>query len=206
MKAYSFDLRQKVLAAALRGDRTIREVAESFGVGTSFVLLSLTASAAAPRPRSGSAQAAGTPGSPRWVVLDAKLPKADFRPGEPIPLELTLRNALAEVISIWDTSETDFRILIEGPGGARPPFSEYESERRRASENGGRRETLTIGPGEKMRFVVDVGEVFDIGKASSYTLVAGRMFFVKGSDGVHEVSAPAVRFRVLEPPGRKKRG
>jgi transposase len=34
MKAYSLDLRQKVLAAALRGDRTIREVANSFGVGT----------------------------------------------------------------------------------------------------------------------------------------------------------------------------
>lgn len=28
MKAYSLDLRQKVLAAALKGDRTISEVAE----------------------------------------------------------------------------------------------------------------------------------------------------------------------------------
>jgi transposase len=37
VKAYSLDLRQKVLAAALRGDRTIREVAESFGVGATFV-------------------------------------------------------------------------------------------------------------------------------------------------------------------------
>jgi transposase len=37
MKAYSLDLRQKVLAAALRGDCTIREVAELFGVGISFV-------------------------------------------------------------------------------------------------------------------------------------------------------------------------
>jgi transposase len=37
MKAYSLDLRQRVLAAALRGDRTIREVAALFGVGTSFV-------------------------------------------------------------------------------------------------------------------------------------------------------------------------
>ena len=37
MKAYSLDLRQKVLAAALRGDRTIRQVADSFGVGTTFV-------------------------------------------------------------------------------------------------------------------------------------------------------------------------
>jgi transposase len=37
MKAYSLDLRQKVLAAALRGNRTIREVAELFGIGTSFV-------------------------------------------------------------------------------------------------------------------------------------------------------------------------
>jgi transposase len=32
MKAYSLDLRQRVLSAALRGDRTIPEVAELFGV------------------------------------------------------------------------------------------------------------------------------------------------------------------------------
>lgn len=37
MKAYSLDLRQKVLAAALRGDRSLREVAELFGVGKTFV-------------------------------------------------------------------------------------------------------------------------------------------------------------------------
>jgi transposase len=57
MKAYSLDLRQKVLAAVLRGDRTIREVAESFGVGTSFVnkLLDLhrRGQDLAPRPHGG---------------------------------------------------------------------------------------------------------------------------------------------------------
>jgi transposase len=37
MKAYSLDLRQKVLAAVLRGDRTIHEIAESFDVGATFV-------------------------------------------------------------------------------------------------------------------------------------------------------------------------
>lgn len=57
MKAYSLDLRQKVLTAALRGDRTIREVAELFGVGTSFVnkVLDLhrTGQDLAPRPHGG---------------------------------------------------------------------------------------------------------------------------------------------------------
>lgn len=57
MKAYSLDLRQKVLAAALKGDRTIREVAELFEVGTSFVnkLLDLhrTGQDLAPRPHGG---------------------------------------------------------------------------------------------------------------------------------------------------------
>jgi len=37
MKAYSLDLRQRVLSAALRGDRTIPEVAELFGVSATFV-------------------------------------------------------------------------------------------------------------------------------------------------------------------------
>src|ERR1041384_6212928 len=61
MKAYSLDLRQKVLAAALRGDRTIREVAELFGVGTSFVnkLLDLhrRGQDIAPRPHGGGSPA-----------------------------------------------------------------------------------------------------------------------------------------------------
>src|SRR2546423_10259261 len=37
MKAYSLDLRQRVLQTALSGNHTISEVAELFGVGTTFV-------------------------------------------------------------------------------------------------------------------------------------------------------------------------
>jgi len=37
MKAYSLDLRKRVLAAALSGDYTIAEVAARFAVGTMFV-------------------------------------------------------------------------------------------------------------------------------------------------------------------------
>ena len=37
MRAYSLDLRQKVVAAAERGDSTIEEVASAFGIGPTFV-------------------------------------------------------------------------------------------------------------------------------------------------------------------------
>jgi transposase len=37
MRAYSLDLRQKVVAAVQRGDSTIEEVAATFGVGLTFV-------------------------------------------------------------------------------------------------------------------------------------------------------------------------
>jgi len=37
MRAYSLDLRQKVIAAVERGDSTIEEVAATFGVGLTFV-------------------------------------------------------------------------------------------------------------------------------------------------------------------------
>ncbi len=57
MKAYSLDLRQRVLAAALRGDRTIPQVAELFGVSTAFVNKLLRLHRAgddlAPRPHGG---------------------------------------------------------------------------------------------------------------------------------------------------------
>jgi transposase len=57
MKAYSLDLRRRVLAAALRGDRTIPEVAELFGVSMAFVNKMLRLHRAgddlAPRPHGG---------------------------------------------------------------------------------------------------------------------------------------------------------
>ena len=57
MKAYSLDLRQRVLSAALRGDRTIPEVGELVGVSATFVnkLLRLHRAGAdlAPRPHGG---------------------------------------------------------------------------------------------------------------------------------------------------------
>ena len=57
MKAYSLDLRQRVLSAALRGDRTIPEVAELFGVSMTFVNKLLRLHRAgddlAPRPHGG---------------------------------------------------------------------------------------------------------------------------------------------------------
>jgi transposase len=76
MKAYSLDLRQKVLAAALRGERTIAQVAESFGVGTSFVdkVLSLhrAGSDLAPRPHGGGYPA-------RLLPRHEKLLRAEVR-------------------------------------------------------------------------------------------------------------------------------
>ena len=57
MKAYSLDLRQRVLSAALRGDRTIPEVGELFGVSATFVNKMLRLHRAggdlAPRPSRG---------------------------------------------------------------------------------------------------------------------------------------------------------
>ena len=57
MKAYSLDLRQRVLKAALRGDRTIPQVAELFGVSAAFVNKMLRLHRAgedlAPRPHGG---------------------------------------------------------------------------------------------------------------------------------------------------------
>jgi len=65
MKAYSLDLRQRVLQAALSGDHTIAEVAGLFGVGTAFVNKMLRLHRAgvdlAPRPHGGGYRHASCP-------------------------------------------------------------------------------------------------------------------------------------------------
>jgi transposase len=57
MKAYTLDLRQRFLSAALRGDRTILDVAELFGVSMTFgnkmLRLHRAVPDLAPRPHGG---------------------------------------------------------------------------------------------------------------------------------------------------------
>src|ERR1043165_8064411 len=108
MKAYSLDLRQKVLAAALRGDRTIREVADSFGVGTTFVDKVLALHRAgedlAPRPRGGAPPA-------RLCPRHEKLLRAEVRRQKDSTLE-ELRARLEAEAGLSVSSSTVSRALI----------------------------------------------------------------------------------------------
>lgn len=108
MKAYSLDLRQKVLAAALRGDRTIREVAALFGVGTSFVnkLLDLhrRGEDLAPRPHGGGYPA-------RLLPRHEKLLRARVRRHQDATLE-ELRAHLGEQAGLAVSVSTVSRALI----------------------------------------------------------------------------------------------
>ncbi len=108
MKAYSLDLRQKVLAAAVRGDRTIREVAALFGVGTSFVnkLLDLhrRGQDIAPRPHGGGYPA-------RLLPRHEKLLRSRVRRHKDATLE-ELRDHLAEQAALSVSVSTVSRALI----------------------------------------------------------------------------------------------
>jgi transposase len=122
MKAYSLDLRQKVLAAALRGDRTIREVAELFGVGTSFVnkLLDLhrRGQDIAPRPHGGGYPA-------RLLPRHEKMLRSRVRQHKDATLD-ELRDHLGEQGDLSVSVSTVSRALIrldlgrkKKPGGER---------------------------------------------------------------------------------------
>jgi transposase len=108
MKAYSLDLRQRVLAAALRGDRTIREVAALFGVGTSFVnkLLGLhrRGQDIAPRPHGGGYPA-------RLLPRHEKLLRSRVRRHKDATLE-ELRDQLQEREGLSVSVSTVSRALI----------------------------------------------------------------------------------------------
>jgi transposase len=108
MKAYSLDLRQKVLAAALRGDRSLREVAELFGVGKTFVdkLLGIHRAGEdlAPRPHGG-----GYP--PRLLPRHEKLLRSRVRQHKDSTLE-ELRDYLTEQDGLEVSVSTVSRALI----------------------------------------------------------------------------------------------
>ncbi|HEY0100013.1 MAG TPA: hypothetical protein VGB76_13775 [Pyrinomonadaceae bacterium] len=108
MKAYSLDLRQRVLSAALRGDRTIPQVAGLFGVSTAFVnkmrRLHRTGVDLMPRPHGG-----GYPS--RLLPRHEKLLRAEVRRRKDSTLE-ELRAHLAVGDGLAVSVSTVSRALI----------------------------------------------------------------------------------------------
>lgn len=108
MKAYSLDLRRRVLSAALRGDRTIPQVAELFGVSTAFVNKMLRLHRAgtdlAPRPHGGGYPA-------RLLPRHEKLLRSEIRRRKDSTLE-ELRAHLAEKEALAVSVSTVSRALI----------------------------------------------------------------------------------------------
>lgn len=107
MKAYSLDLRQRVLKAALSGEHTIAEVAELFGTGTTFVnkMLRLHREGAdlAPRPHGGGQTA-------RLSAAHHKMLRAEVRRRNDATLS-ELRSHLADHAQVEVSIPTLGRVL-----------------------------------------------------------------------------------------------
>ncbi len=108
MKAYSLDLRQRVLQAALGGDHSIAEVANRFGVGTAFVNKMLRLHRAgedlSPRPHGGGYPA-------RLLPRHEKLLRSQVRRQKDATLE-ELRAHLEEQSGLAVSISTVSRALI----------------------------------------------------------------------------------------------
>lgn len=107
MRAYSLDLRQKVVAAVERGASTIEEVASSFGVGLTFVKKMLRQHRETgdlrPRPHGGGH-------TPRLAAKHLKLLRAEVArsPDKTIP---ALRDHLEERAGVAVSAPTVSRAL-----------------------------------------------------------------------------------------------
>lgn len=107
MRAYSLDLRQKVVAAVERGDSTIEEVAASFGVGQTFIKKMLRqhreTGDLSPRPHGGGH-------TPRLLAKHLKMLSAEVarRPDKTVE---ALREHLAERGEVSVSAPTVSRAL-----------------------------------------------------------------------------------------------
>jgi transposase len=107
MRAYSLDLRQKVVAAVERGDSTIAAVASAFGVGLTFVKKMLRqhreTGDLSPRPHRGGQ-------TRRLSAKHLKLLRAEVARG-PDKTAAALRDHLAEHASVCVSRPTVSRAL-----------------------------------------------------------------------------------------------
>src|SRR3712207_4362391 len=106
MKAYSLDLRQRVLSAALRGDRTPPEVAELFGVSLTFVnkmlRLHRSGQGIAPRPHGGGhTLRLGLPPLPLTLTTDSLTKKSWTLSDDTSPTRIPVANSRSTSARFW---------------------------------------------------------------------------------------------------------
>lgn len=130
--------------------------------------------------------------------LLVSLPKAVFRPEEPIRLDVLFENISDRVLE-YGVQGTEFDYVIEckDEHGQAVPLTRY-GQRLEANRGMGRFLVCKISPGEHLSAEISVTRQLDLSLAGRYTLTVRREVFPHQGDTAPPVVSNACAFEIVE--------
>lgn len=139
------------------------------------------------------------------VQLIVRAAKTEFRPGEPVSLEVVLSNQSREslrVVQGWG-DRVGFQFEAKNARGLKIPMTQYGKK-----QSGAESEVVTsVGPptiislaaGQEMRDTFVLNRLIDMSEEGSYTVTARRLILPSGQEKAVEVVSQLLPIEIVEP-------
>lgn len=126
--------------------------------------------------------------------LSASLEESEVKSGEPISLELVLKNISKRRVHVIRTNHLNaYRIEVKDSRGSRVMPTEHGKELLAQSMFLSGRIPIYLDPGEELREKIDIGRIYDFGPPGTYTIIARRNVPKRNNDGWTEVTSNKVK-------------
>jgi uncharacterized protein (DUF58 family) len=126
--------------------------------------------------------------------LSASLEKSEVKSGEPISLELVLKNISKRRVHVIRTNYLSaYKIEVKDGGGNRVMPTELGKELLVQSMFVSGRIPIYLDPGQELREKIDIGRIYDFGRPGTYTISAKRNVPKRNNNGSTEVVSNTVK-------------
>lgn len=129
--------------------------------------------------------------------LSASLEKSEVKNGEPISLELVLKNISKRRVHVVRTNYlNDYKIEVKDGRGSLVMPTERGKELLVQSMFISGRTSMYLDPGQELRIKIDVSRIYSFEKPGTYTISAKRQVPKRNNRGWTEVAANTVKLVV----------
>jgi hypothetical protein len=126
-------------------------------------------------------------------LLLARLEKEHVVIGEPVLLNLTLKNTTQEYLPLAQaTPQGEYKLDIESNRGGKPPLTAYGQSLQTKRSVGISGSGLTLGPGQEQQDVVRVDKIYDFSLPGAYSITTSRIVGQPDRKGWTEVVSNTV--------------
>lgn len=131
------------------------------------------------------------------LVLSARIEKASFNPGEPIPLRVSVTNSSRKVLVIVDTyhPEWDYKLDVRNEAGETVPLTK-DGERLMRNISIYKSISVWLYPGDTVQADFVINELFEMNTPGTYSVTSKRKFLTLDSSGYDFATSNTVKITI----------